>query len=339
MCELVEFILIHNYFRYISCTSASTSHSASNNKSTSTSTTKYYHQIHGTAMGSPLAPCYANIFLYQLEQQWLSKPLCKQHILFYKRYLDDIFGIIWATHSEAQSILSSFNQLHKHIQVTFDLSLTKVHFLDFHIFKGDRYQHQGILDMSVYSKAMNRFLYIPFSSYHSRAMKLAFIKAELIRFVRNSSSESSYEETCKSFYYRLRRRGYPDRFIVSAFKQVEYKNRQQYLKVSNNQQQQKQPTLNSNNKQQNNKTINNNMSTLKLLRHPLYQSISWRQLLNNNNNDNNETHQLAINNNDILPQTRVVWQLPPSFRKSLVRANSSIIQSASSTANNKRKDM
>ncbi len=64
----------------------------------------------------------------------------------------------------------------------------------------------------------------------------------------------------------------------------------------------------------------------KLLRHPLYQSISWRQVLNNNNNDNNQ--QQMQSNNDILPQTRVVWQLPPSFRKSLVRANSSRICNA-----------
>ena len=46
-----------------------------------------YLQIEGTAMGTPMAPTYAIIFMYALE---------KQHIktsLFYLRYIDDIFAV------------------------------------------------------------------------------------------------------------------------------------------------------------------------------------------------------------------------------------------------------
>ena len=52
---------------------------------------KFYDQIDGVAMGSPLAPVLANIFMVFHESKWineynLSKPK------FYLRYVDDILA-------------------------------------------------------------------------------------------------------------------------------------------------------------------------------------------------------------------------------------------------------
>ena len=57
-----------------------------------------YLQIHGTAMGTKMAPSYANIFMGSLEASILSSAL--QHLapLLWKRYIHDIF-LIW-THGE-----------------------------------------------------------------------------------------------------------------------------------------------------------------------------------------------------------------------------------------------
>src|SRR5690606_21796845 len=151
-----------------------------------------YHQVHGTAMGSPMAPCYANVFLYYLEKQWLD--IHNNHILFYRRYLDDVFGVMWTTATEAKTILDSFSSLHPDMKLKYELDSKSVNFLDLKIFKGDRFRQFHIFDLSVYTKSMNKFLYIPFASYHSKAMKKAFIKAELIRYVRNSSSLISFQE-------------------------------------------------------------------------------------------------------------------------------------------------
>ena len=51
----------------------------------------YYQQIDGVAMGSPLGPTFANLFLVYYEHKWLEN--CPLHFKpkFYRRYVDDIF--------------------------------------------------------------------------------------------------------------------------------------------------------------------------------------------------------------------------------------------------------
>ncbi|KAJ7341578.1 hypothetical protein JRQ81_005850, partial [Phrynocephalus forsythii] len=72
---LCDFVLSHNYFSFHN---------------------KNYHQINGTTMGTHMAPQYANIFMADLKQHFLSH--CTQKPLLSLRYIDDIF-LIW-THGE-----------------------------------------------------------------------------------------------------------------------------------------------------------------------------------------------------------------------------------------------
>ena len=52
---------------------------------------KFYNQIDGVAMGSPLAPVLANIFMGIHESKWLNEyNLNKPN--FFKRYVDDILA-------------------------------------------------------------------------------------------------------------------------------------------------------------------------------------------------------------------------------------------------------
>ena len=53
---------------------------------------KCYIQLQGTAMGTRLAPAYANIFMSKLEETILSTTPLKP--IYYKRFIDDIF-ILW----------------------------------------------------------------------------------------------------------------------------------------------------------------------------------------------------------------------------------------------------
>ena len=52
---------------------------------------KYYKQIDGVAMGSPLGPVLANIYIGYIEQQRMS--LIKTETRFFCRYMDDCFVV------------------------------------------------------------------------------------------------------------------------------------------------------------------------------------------------------------------------------------------------------
>ena len=65
----------------------------------------YYRQIDGVAMGSPLGPTLANIFLSYHEQQWLDNCPTAFRPVYYKRYVDDIFVLL-----PSSDCLSSFKE-------------------------------------------------------------------------------------------------------------------------------------------------------------------------------------------------------------------------------------
>ena len=52
---------------------------------------KYYKQVDGVAMGSPLGPALANIFMCSFESKWLCDYPNDFKPVFYRRYINDIF--------------------------------------------------------------------------------------------------------------------------------------------------------------------------------------------------------------------------------------------------------
>ncbi len=54
---------------------------------------QFYDQIDGVAMGSPLGPLFANIFMSELERKHMGT-LKKLVIFMWKRYVDDVFSIL-----------------------------------------------------------------------------------------------------------------------------------------------------------------------------------------------------------------------------------------------------
>nr|XP_039254344.1 uncharacterized protein LOC120331335 [Styela clava] len=88
----------------------------------------HYLQINGTAMGTKMAPKYANTFMANLESKMLQTAKIKP--LYYFRYIDDCF-LIW-THGETElkDFLNHANSIHPTIKFTFDYSTENIAFLD-----------------------------------------------------------------------------------------------------------------------------------------------------------------------------------------------------------------
>ncbi|RAX24788.1 hypothetical protein DQ401_19425, partial [Morganella morganii] len=87
-----------------------------------------YLQVSSTAVGTRMAPQYANIFMADLEQRFLSsRPPMP---LLYLRYIDDIF-IIWTHGKEAlEEFHHDFNNFHPTVNLSLVQSTQEIHFLD-----------------------------------------------------------------------------------------------------------------------------------------------------------------------------------------------------------------
>lgn len=184
-----------------------------------------YHQIDGTAMGTSVAPVYANIVVYMLERDAVREMGADLRI--YRRFLDDIFAFV--SHARAAEFQTRLNSLTPKLRFEFSSDPHEAAFLDLHIYKGSRFAQSGVFDLRVHQKKMNLYLYIPFRSFHTAAAKRAFIQTELMRYIRNSSSLESYVELKHIFYTRLRDRGYPVSFLQPLFHSIYYCDRPYFL--------------------------------------------------------------------------------------------------------------
>ncbi len=202
MTDLLNIVLTKNYFQFAD---------------------HMYHQIQGTAMGTKMAPAYANTFMAELEKNLLQNYTMKP--ILWKRYIDDILCIWPGPPSEVQTFMNYLNSIHDTIKFTYECSKTTVDFLDITIYKGNRFELQQMLDFKPFFKKTNKFQYLEYSSSHPKQTFKSLIKGELTRLLRACSDEISYEEVNIKLYKAFRDRGYPAWLINKVQLTVPYTNR------------------------------------------------------------------------------------------------------------------
>ena len=87
---------------------------------------KFYNQIDGVAMGSPLAPVLTDLFMGHYEKEWLSN-YDGFSPFYYKRYFDDILPV-FISHDEAKRFFSYFNSRHPYVKFTMEIWQSYVKF-------------------------------------------------------------------------------------------------------------------------------------------------------------------------------------------------------------------
>ena len=112
-------------------------------------------------MATRMAPCYANIFMAELEENYLSGYPCKP--LAYCRYIDDIF-IIWSHGLDLlHNFIKSINNQHSNIFFTSSISTTSVNFPDVSIDL-----HGGHISTKTYSKSTDTHAYTSYNLLHPK---------------------------------------------------------------------------------------------------------------------------------------------------------------------------
>ena len=129
----------------------------------------HYLQIHGTAMGTKMAPSYANLFLGYFEANALENAPFQPHI--WLRYIDDIF-MIWTEGLDNLKIFIDYlNNIHPTIKFTSSHSSTNIPFLDVSV----SLTNDGSISTDLYTKPTDKHQHLLYSSCHPLHTKMPFL--------------------------------------------------------------------------------------------------------------------------------------------------------------------
>ena len=131
---------------------------------------QFYEQVEGAAMGSPVSPIVANLYMEYLEQKALST--APHPTPFWGRYVDDTFVI----HKEAnkQGFLQHINSVDPAIRFTVEDNKEdgSIPFLDTIV----KPEVDGSLSISVYRKPTHTDQYLQWDSHHHLSAKFSVIQ-------------------------------------------------------------------------------------------------------------------------------------------------------------------
>jgi len=186
---------------------------------------KIYRQLFGTAMGSPVSPIAANIFMEALEQEAIATaPLdCKPKL--WLRYVDDVLEIIKKDSVEA--LTDHINKVDEtgSIKFTYEKETDgKLPFLDTLIVK----KSDGSVKLLVYRKPTHTDQYLNYGSHHPLHQKLGVIRTLYDRMETIVTEQKDKEDEGKKVQEALKNCGYPS----WTFEKVKIAREQKQLKDS-----------------------------------------------------------------------------------------------------------
>ncbi|CAJ0928437.1 unnamed protein product [Ranitomeya imitator] len=120
---------------------------------------QYYIQKTGTAMGSNMAPPYANIFMFMaaFEETYVyTHLLFQKHSIYWKRYIDDVFMIWKGDEDLLLQFVSDMNSCVPNLSFSIQKSTTSINFLDTMI----TLEADGNLDVDLYCKPTDKKQFI-----------------------------------------------------------------------------------------------------------------------------------------------------------------------------------
>ena len=145
----------------------------------------HYLQTHGTAMGTRMAPSYANIFMGDLERKILEE--VDRRPSTWWRYIDDVFAI-W-THGEEHltEFVQQINNQHPTIQFTAEWSNRSVAFLDVKVTI-----EEGRLTTDLFTKSTDTHQYLHKRSCHPAHCKSTIAYGQALLLRRICSNNDTY---------------------------------------------------------------------------------------------------------------------------------------------------
>ena len=186
--RLCRFVMQNNYFTYDG---------------------KYYHQIRGGAMGSPLTLTIANCYMFFFEKNIVKQ--INNAGGFYVRYIDDIMIAVNWPSRHLQKQIAQWNVIDSNIKLNSQTGYL-LNFLALCIENID-----GCLFTKVYHKPSYEPYFLPFNSIHPIHMKKNISYEMLFRGIKYCSTFGTYVEEREKLRMSLLLNKYPGEFIDKQF--------------------------------------------------------------------------------------------------------------------------
>ena len=192
-------------------------------------------------MGTNVAPILTNIYMAMLENELkikcCSDPKFIWPVLF-KRFIDDGFGITKGLRKDVEYWIEQFNGLRKTVQIDKYNWGNALDYMDLFVYKGNTFYVDGKFSVSIHQKDTNKFMYIPYRSFHQKHSIKNYVWGELMRYVRYNTEEKNFKKLKTQFFLRLRNRGFKKYLLLKLFSKITYAQRNELLNkeklISNN---------------------------------------------------------------------------------------------------------
>ena len=159
---------------------------------------EYFIQTSGTAIGTKLAPGYANLFLSIFERNMLIQYPTKPSI--WLCYIDDIFMIWNESEDKLNDFLAYINT--QPIQLTHLYSIKSVNFLDVLV----TLTNDGTISTDIYTKPTDTHQYLHMNSCHPNNIKKDIVFLQATRILRICSDPATALSRCNELIeYQVRR--------------------------------------------------------------------------------------------------------------------------------------
>lgn len=151
---------------------------------------KFYKQEDGLSMGNSLSPLLSEIFLDNMERNYIAKnTIFQNNIIAWYRYVDDIFCIFNGNENQLNDFLIFINNIHNSINFTFEKSRDDgLPFLDLII-----NIHNSKLNFNIFRKPTHTDNVIPFHSNHPIQYKLAAFNSFIDRLIKVPLSKTDFD--------------------------------------------------------------------------------------------------------------------------------------------------
>lgn len=172
---------------------------------------RFFEQTDGAAMGSPLSPVVANLFMEAFETKALEQ--APRRPKMWVRYVDDTF-VLWPHNAEdLEAFHAHLNAINPSIQFTCEKEEEgTLAFLDVHV------KREGnTISTSVYRKTTHTDRYINYSSHHHPRIKSGVVQC-LKRRAEKVCDDETIDQERRHLQHTFEANGYPRRIVQRTLK-------------------------------------------------------------------------------------------------------------------------